>query len=43
MQLGSGIHSYWRAEPDLPFSVVPAVVKVWDEAIINGWYEVSPR
>lgn len=41
VQLGSGIHSYWRAEPDLPFSVVPAVVKVWDEAIREGWYEVG--
>lgn len=36
--LGSGIHSYWRAEEGLPLGVCPAVVKVWDEAIMNGWF-----
>lgn len=39
VQLGTGIHSYWRAEPGLPFGVCPAVVKVWGDAISNGWYE----
>jgi hypothetical protein len=39
LQLGTGIHSYWRAEDGLPLGVCPAVVKIWDEAIMNGWYE----
>lgn len=38
VQLGAGIHSYWRSEPDLPLGVCPAVVKVWSEAIAAGWY-----
>jgi hypothetical protein len=38
VQLGTGIHSYWRAEEGLPLGVCPGVVKIWDEAIMNGWY-----
>ena len=38
VELGTGIHSYWRAEPGLPQGVCPAVVKIWDEAIMSGWY-----
>jgi hypothetical protein len=41
VQLGTGIHSYWRAEEGLPLGVVPAVVKIWDEAIMNGWYATA--
>jgi hypothetical protein len=39
IELGAGIHSYWRAEPGLPEGVCPVVVKVWFDAIKNGWYE----
>src|SRR5690606_29979882 len=35
IRLGTGIHSYWRAEDGLPLGVCPAVVKIWDEAIMN--------
>ena len=38
VQLGTGVHSYWRAEDGLPLGVCPVVVKLWDEAIMNGWY-----
>jgi len=41
VQLGTGIHSYWRAEDGLPLGVCPAVVKIWDEAIMHGWYDVA--
>lgn len=41
IRLGTGIHSYWRAEDGLPLGVCPAVVKIWDEAIMNGWYEAG--
>lgn len=39
VQLGTGIHSYWRTEDGLPLGVCPVVVKVWHEAIMNGWYD----
>jgi hypothetical protein len=41
VQLGAGIHSYWRTEADLPRGVCPAVVKVWSDAIDNGWFQVN--
>ncbi len=41
VQLGAGIHSYWRPEDGLPLGVCPAVVNIWDEAIMNGWYETG--
>lgn len=41
VQLGAGIHSYWRPEADLPRGVCPAVVKVWSEAIDSGWFQVK--
>ena len=39
IQLGTGIHSYWRAEDGLPLGVCPVVTKVWHEAIMNGFYD----
>ena len=41
VQLGTGIHSYWRAEEGLPLGVCPAVAKVWHEAIMNGWFDAA--
>ena len=41
VQLGTGIHSYWRAEDGLPLGVCPAVVMLWDEAIMNDWYATA--
>ena len=39
IELGTGIHSYWRTEPGLPEGVCPIVVKIWFDAIMNGWYQ----
>ncbi len=39
IELGTGIHSYWRTEDGLPLGVCPVVVKVWHDAIMNGWYD----
>lgn len=39
IQLGTGIHSYWRAEDGLPFGVSPVVTKIWHDAIMNGFYD----
>ena len=40
IELGTGIHSYWKTEEGLPLGVCPVVTKVWHDAIINGYYEV---
>lgn len=40
IQLGTGIHSYWRTEEGLPLGVCPVVATVWHEAIMNGYYDV---
>ena len=39
IQLGTGVHSYWRTEDGLPLGVCPIVTKVWHEAIMNGYFE----
>jgi hypothetical protein len=39
IQLGTGIHSYWRAEDGLPLGVCPIVTQVWHEAVMNGFYD----
>ena len=39
IELGTGIHSYWRTEDGLPLGVCPVVVKVWHDAIMNGYYD----
>lgn len=36
--LGAGIHGYTSAEPDLPIGPFPAVAKLWNDAIMNGYY-----
>ena len=36
--LGAGIHGYTSAEPDLPVGPFPAVAKLWNDAIMNGYY-----
>lgn len=39
VQLGTGVHSYWRTEEGLPLGVCPVVVKIWSDAISNGYYQ----
>lgn len=39
IQLGTGVHSYWRTEEGLPLGVCPIVTKVWHDAIMNGYFE----
>ena len=36
---GAGVHSYSRAEPDLPLGIAPAVAQLWYDAIMGGYYE----
>lgn len=41
IQFGTGVHSYWRTEDGLPLGVCPVVVKVWHDAIMNGYFEAG--
>ncbi|MGH2355670.1 MAG: hypothetical protein ACRDJN_29030 [Chloroflexota bacterium] len=38
VQFQGGVHGYERAEADLPRGLLPAVVKLWDDAIGGGYY-----
>jgi hypothetical protein len=37
-RFGAGVHSFWKAEPDLPVGIAPAVLKTWDEAVRGGYF-----
>ena len=39
IQLGTGVHSYWRTEEGLPLGVCPVVTKIWHDAIMNGYFD----
>ncbi len=41
VRFDAGTHDYERPEPDLPMGLVPAVVKLWSEAIEGGY--TTPR
>jgi hypothetical protein len=43
VEFGAGIHFYAKPEPDLPVGLAPAVVKLWYDAIMNGYYEAYAR
>ena len=34
----AGVHSYSRAEPELPMGLAPAMVQLWHDAIMGGYY-----
>ena len=38
VQFQAGVHGYEKAEPDLPRGLLPAILKLWDDAIKNGYY-----
>jgi hypothetical protein len=38
VEFDSGTHFYAAPEPDLPSGVAPSVIKVWFDAIMNGYY-----
>lgn len=43
VEFGTGVHFYARPEPGLPAGVAPAVVELWYEAIMNGYYAEYSR
>jgi hypothetical protein len=42
-QFQAGVHLLWQPEEDLPFGILPAVVKSWFEAINNGFFLPDPN
>jgi hypothetical protein len=37
-RFGAGVHSFWKAEKDLPVGIVPSVIKSWNEAVTGGYF-----
>ena len=37
-RFGAGVHSFWKAEKDLPMGIVPSVLKTWDQAVRDGYF-----
>ena len=37
-RFGAGVHSFWKAEKDLPAGIVPSVIKSWREAVVGGYF-----
>ena len=38
VKLGTGTHGYEKPEEGLPMGLVPSIARMWDEAIMNGYY-----
>jgi hypothetical protein len=34
-RFGAGVHSFWKAEKDLPVGIVPSIIKSWNEAVLS--------
>jgi len=37
-RFGAGVHSFWKAEKDLPVGIVPSVLKSWNNAVTGGYF-----
>jgi len=37
-RFGAGVHSFWKAEKDLPVGIAPSVLKTWHDAVIGGYF-----
>jgi hypothetical protein len=42
-RFGAGVHSFWKAEKDLPVGIVPSVIKSWKEAVTGGYFVDQTR
>jgi hypothetical protein len=40
---GAGVHGYMKAEEGLPKGIGPAIAKLWNDAIMGGYYLSSER
>src|SRR5262249_27914487 len=37
-RFGAGVHSFWKAEKDLPVGIAPAVLRTWNDAVVGGYF-----
>ena len=37
-RFGAGVHSFWKAEKDLPVGIVPSVLRTWNDAVVGGYF-----
>jgi len=37
-RFGAGVHSFWKAEKDLPVGIAPSVIKSWKQAVVEGYF-----
>jgi hypothetical protein len=37
-RFGAGVHSFWKAEKDLPVGIAPAVLRTWKDAVVGGYF-----
>jgi len=37
-RFGAGVHSFWKAEKDLPAGIVPSVLRTWRDAVVGGYF-----
>ena len=38
VEFASGVHTYLKPEPELPFGLAPAIANLWHDAIRNGYF-----
>ena len=41
VRFGAGIHSYWAPEEGLPMGTLPAVIRLWEDAVSGGYFLVQ--
>jgi hypothetical protein len=37
-RFGAGVHSFWKAEKDLPVGIAPSVLRTWHDAVVGGYF-----
>jgi hypothetical protein len=37
-RFGAGVHSFWKAEKDLPVGIAPSVLRTWNDAVVGGYF-----
>ena len=37
-RFGAGVHSFWKAEKDLPVGIVPSILRTWNDAVLGEYF-----
>jgi hypothetical protein len=40
-RFGAGVHSFWKAEKDLPAGIVPSVLRTWNDAVLGRIFRIA--